>query len=91
MFQETGSIILFCHVNPFSTNVPLMLKPGSWFLLAECLKHLWKSDTLGKDPSQSLFATVILLFKFNMESIPKTQFFTRIVIVQIPPFLKRGK
>ena len=23
-------------INPFSTNVPLMLKPGSWFLLAKC-------------------------------------------------------
>ena len=22
--------------NPFSTNVPLMWKPGSWFLLAKC-------------------------------------------------------
>ena len=24
--------------NPFSTHVPLMGKPGSWFLLAKCLK-----------------------------------------------------
>ena len=24
---------------PFSTNVPLMDKPGSWFLLAQCLKN----------------------------------------------------
>ena len=26
-------------VNPFSTNVPIMDKAGSWFLLAECLKN----------------------------------------------------
>ena len=31
-------------INPFSTNVSLMQKPGSRFLLAKCLKtqHLWK-------------------------------------------------
>ena len=26
-------------LNPFSTNVPIMDKPGSWFLLAKCLKN----------------------------------------------------
>ena len=26
-------------VNPFSTNVPFMDKPGSWFLLAKCLEN----------------------------------------------------
>ena len=26
-------------INPFSTNVLLMQKPGSWFLLAKCLKN----------------------------------------------------
>ena len=26
-------------INPFSTNVPLIDKPGSWFLLAKCLKY----------------------------------------------------
>ena len=26
-------------LNPFSTNVPLTDKPGSWFLLAKCLKN----------------------------------------------------
>ena len=26
-------------LNPFSTNVPLMQKPGSWFLVAKCLKN----------------------------------------------------
>ena len=24
------------NINPFSTNVPLVQKPGSWFLLAKC-------------------------------------------------------
>ena len=34
----------------FSTNVPIMDKPGSWFLLPKCLKkQLWKSDILCKD------------------------------------------
>ena len=26
-------------LNPFSTNVPIMDKPGSWFLLPKCLKN----------------------------------------------------
>ena len=26
-------------INPFSTNVPIMDKPGSWFLLAKYLKN----------------------------------------------------
>ena len=26
-------------LNPFSTNVPLMDKPGSWFFLAKCLEN----------------------------------------------------
>ena len=26
-------------LKPFSTNVPFMDKPGSWFLLAKCLKN----------------------------------------------------
>ena len=26
------------ELNPFSTNVPVMDKPISWFLLAKCLK-----------------------------------------------------
>ena len=25
------------YFNPFSTNVPFMDKPGSWFLLAKCI------------------------------------------------------
>ena len=36
-------------INPFSTNVPLVDKPGSWFLLAKSLKkYLRKSDILNK-------------------------------------------
>ena len=27
---------IFLEINPFSTNVPLMDKPGSWFLLTKC-------------------------------------------------------
>ena len=35
--NELGvSVVVF---NPFSTNVPLMQKPGSWFLLAKYLKN----------------------------------------------------
>ena len=34
-------------INPFSINVPIMDKPGSWLLPAKCLKkQLWKSDIL---------------------------------------------
>ena len=29
----------FTTLNPFSTNVPLTDKPGSWFSLAKCLKN----------------------------------------------------
>ena len=37
-------------ISPFSINVPHLDEPGSWFLLAKCLKkHLWKSDILSKD------------------------------------------
>ena len=35
-FQKYYFLSLF---NPFLTNVPLMQKPGSWFLLAKCLKN----------------------------------------------------
>ena len=37
-FQFLGTFIGWC-LNPFSTNVPFMDKPGSWFLLAKCLKN----------------------------------------------------
>ena len=51
-FTSQGVMIIFlitthCCVpikndfNPFSTNVPLMDKPGSWFLLAKCLKNTY--------------------------------------------------
>ena len=30
---------LFLKINPFSTNVTLMDKPRSWFLLTKCLKN----------------------------------------------------
>ena len=30
--------IMALFINPFSTNVSLMDEPGSWFLLAKCLK-----------------------------------------------------
>ena len=30
---------LTCFIHQFSTNVPLMGKPGCWFLLAKCLKN----------------------------------------------------
>ena len=26
-------------INPFQANVPLMEKPGEWFLLAKCVKN----------------------------------------------------
>ena len=32
-------IVSYLNINTFSTNVPLVLKPGSWFLLAKCLKN----------------------------------------------------
>ena len=39
-------------MNPFPANIPFMDKPGSWFLLAKCVKkHLWKSYILTKDAS----------------------------------------
>ena len=30
---------IFNYVNPSLTNVPFTDKPGSWFLLAKCLKN----------------------------------------------------
>ena len=39
-------------MNPFPANISFMDKPGSWFLLAKCVKkHLWKSYILTKDAS----------------------------------------
>ena len=39
-FQKTGCFLF----NPFAANVPHMGKPGSWFVLAKCVKkHLCKS------------------------------------------------
>ena len=64
-------------LNPCQANVPIMEKPGSWFLLAKCVKkHLRKSDILSKDaghrpaslPKMSLFRrcfSFILLLKTN--------------------------
>ena len=43
-------------INPFSANVPIMDKPGSWFLLAKCLKN-----TCGRP--QVLFKTPKVFFK----------------------------
>ena len=36
-----NTLIKYCIFVPnlFSTNVPFMDKPGSWFLLAKCLKN----------------------------------------------------
>ena len=39
MNRKVKYIEAFWFINPFSTNVPLMDKPGSWFLLAKCLKN----------------------------------------------------
>ena len=47
-YRKLSNLKLFCNVfalylnetlNPFSTNVPFMGKPGSWFLLAKCFKN----------------------------------------------------
>ena len=43
------------HNYPFSTNVPIMDKPGSWFLLAKCLKNTCgRSDILRKDAGKKM-------------------------------------
>ena len=47
--QSTTQVNYLSKLNPFSTNVPLMDKPGSWFLLAKCLKNTCGSDILSKD------------------------------------------
>ena len=46
MFHKTRckvylSSCLFQLFNAFSVNVPLMDKPGLWFLLAKCLKNTY--------------------------------------------------
>ena len=41
LIKKKRKVDSFNLFNPFSTNVPLMHKPGSWFLLG---KHLRKSD-----------------------------------------------
>ena len=46
-------ITVFCKnrmLNPFSTNVPIMDKPGWWICTSKLFeKHQWKSDILSKD------------------------------------------
>ena len=42
--EPTNCLSVFDHfvglaLNPFLTKVPLMQKPGNWFLLAKCLKN----------------------------------------------------
>ena len=42
--NKTGSLDIrygTIQINPFSTNVPLTDKPGSWFLPAKCLKNTY--------------------------------------------------
>ena len=41
------------YFNPFSTNVSLTDKAGSWLVLTSKIfeKHLWRSDILSKDAS----------------------------------------
>ena len=39
-----------CNIfNPHQANVPLMEKPGGWFLQAKCVKNTCESDILHKD------------------------------------------
>ena len=60
------SLLSLSHL-PFSTNVPLMDKPGSWFLLAKCLKNTCGSVALvenGIIKSVSVIANQ-LLFTFR--------------------------
>ena len=37
--NESCDKLLAANINPFSTLVPLTDNPGSWFLLAKCLKN----------------------------------------------------
>ena len=45
LFENNGkihenNIVKYRHnINPFSTNIPIMDKPGSWFLLPKCLEN----------------------------------------------------
>ena len=38
LIHRTAKGRYFVMINPFSINFPIMNKPGSWFLLAKCLK-----------------------------------------------------
>ena len=33
---KLSELILVLLINPFPANIPIMEKPGSWFLLAKC-------------------------------------------------------
>ena len=42
LYQNPKRTLVSNHeeiINPFSTDVQLMKKPGSWFVLAKCLKN----------------------------------------------------
>ena len=48
--KEKNSIFytakILSMLNPFSTNAPLMDKPGSWFLPVKCFKHFASKNQL---------------------------------------------
>ena len=39
MFYWLIQVTLSFFIKPFQANVPLMEKPGGWFLLAKCVKN----------------------------------------------------
>ena len=55
-------------INPFSTNVPFMDKPGSCFLLAKCLKNICGRVTFFTLPQVFFkhFARPASLFKMSL-------------------------
>ena len=70
--------------NRFSTNVPLMYKPGSWFLLAKCLeKPVGEWHIAGKNQLTGFYISGILVknglnSSLLMETNPKNRWFIHI-------------
>ena len=55
---------MYVFLNPFLTNVRLVQKPGSWFLLAKCLKN-----TYGRVTFYSQGFLVLFVFKNQLRDL----------------------
>ena len=88
-------------LQPFSNNVPLMLKPGRWFLLAKCLKSTCGRVTflikmhvvyLKCHSSTGVFEFFIVISIYKRDTVPIMKVARELAIqsnIENPSFLKQ--